>query len=35
MDLLLVAQAQREGLVLVHGDAVIRAYGAVSQLWAR
>ena len=34
-DRLLVVQALREELVLVHADTEIRAYKAVSQLWAR
>jgi PIN domain nuclease of toxin-antitoxin system len=34
-DRVLVAQAQRESLVLVHADANIRAFGSVTQLWAR
>lgn len=34
-DRMLVAQAQTEGLVLVHADENIRAYEGVSQLWAR
>lgn len=33
-DRMLVVQAQREGLVLVHADANIRALTGVSQLWA-
>jgi PIN domain nuclease of toxin-antitoxin system len=34
-DRLLVVQSLEEELVLVHADAEIRAYKAVSQLWAR
>jgi PIN domain nuclease of toxin-antitoxin system len=34
-DRLLVVQALDERLVLVHADSQIRAYEAVSQLWAR
>lgn len=33
-DRVLVVQAQRERLVLVHADANIRAFAGVTQLWA-
>jgi PIN domain nuclease of toxin-antitoxin system len=33
-DRVLVVQAQREHLVLVHADANIKAFKAVAQLWA-
>jgi len=34
-DRMLVAQAQIEGLTLVHGDEVIAAFKRVPQLWAK
>lgn len=34
-DRMLVVQSRDEGLVLVHADAQIRSYKAVTQLWAR
>lgn len=34
-DRVLVSQAQQDGLVLVHADTAIRAFGGVSQIWAR
>jgi PIN domain nuclease of toxin-antitoxin system len=33
-DRMLVVQAQRERLVLVHADPIIRSFGGVTQLWA-
>ncbi len=34
-DRVLVGQARKEGLVLVHADHRIRAFGEVGELWAR
>jgi PIN domain nuclease of toxin-antitoxin system len=34
-DRMLVVQAQRERLVVVHADPIIRAFDGVTQLWAQ